>query len=213
MSDERFDEWLKDAARGYNAPPESVPRDAMWDAVAGARRDAARSATTEGHPGRKAQRRSWWSVALAAGVLLTAGIGIGYWARGTAAPVPTPAVASAGDSTGVESYDVAAAQHLSAAEALLTSYRATAADSVDQDVRRWARDLLSTTRLMLDSPAATDPRRHQLLEDLELVLAQIVQLPADAPASDRESISRTIASEHVLTRIRTSIPAGLPAGT
>jgi hypothetical protein len=104
-------------------------------------------------------------------------------------------------------------QHLSAAEALLTSYRATAADSVDHGVRRWARDLLSTTRLMLDSPAATDPRRRQLLQDLELLLAQIVQLPADAPASEREFISRTIASEQVLTRIRTSIPAGLPAGS
>ena len=45
-----------------------------------------------------------------------------------------------------------------------------------------ARSLLGTNRLLLDSPVATDPRMRQLLEDLELVLAQIAQLSAEGRA-------------------------------
>jgi hypothetical protein len=50
----------------------------------------------------------------------------------------------------------------------------------------WARDLLTTTRLLLDSPAGADPARRELLETLELVLVQIARLPrADSPGSAR----------------------------
>ncbi len=220
MTDDRFEEWLKEASHGYNAPPGDVPREAMWSAIAETRRAAGARSLSERDEATPARRPAWWGLALAAGVVLTAGIGIGYWMRGGASrSIAATTPAAAPDTSGARGigqstpYDVAAVQHFSAAEALLTSYRASAPDSSDVAVRRWARDLLSTTRLLLDSPASTDPRRRQLLEDLELILAQIVQLPPDAPASDRESISRSILREQVLTRIRTSIPAGLPAGT
>jgi hypothetical protein len=52
-----------------------------------------------------------------------------------------------------------------------------------------------------------------LLEDLEYVLAQIVQLDPNAPAADRAMVDRAINREQVLTRIRSSIPAGFPSGT
>jgi hypothetical protein len=94
----------------------------------------------------------------------------------------------------------------------LTSYRANEEAATDAAMRRWARDLLASTRLLMDSPAGEDPGRRQLLEDLELVLAQIVQLDPNAPAEDRAQLQRSIAREQVLTRIRSSIPAGFSSG-
>jgi hypothetical protein len=72
----------------------------------------------------------------------------------------------------------------------------------------WAKGLLSNTRLLLDSPAGDDPRRAKLLQDLELVLAQIVQLEPNARAEERQLIEGSIEQGHVMTRLRTAIPAG-----
>jgi hypothetical protein len=65
----------------------------------------------------------------------------------------------------------------------------------------------------MDSPAGDDAGRRRLLWDLEYVLAQIVQLDPDAPAADRDMVDRAITREQVLTRIRTSIPAGFSSGS
>ncbi len=46
----------------------------------------------------------------------------------------------------------------------------------DQQFAARAADLLTRTRLLIDSPAANDPAMRNLLEDLELVLAQVVRL-------------------------------------
>ncbi|GMV08635.1 MAG: hypothetical protein AMXMBFR55_03690 [Gemmatimonadota bacterium] len=131
-------------------------------------------------------------------------------ARGAAALAGSPA----GSPAASESYDIVTVQHLSRAEALLTSFRAggggdtATAGTLD----RWARDLLADTRLLLDSPAASDARRRHLLEDLELVLAQIVQLPAESSA-DRALVQRSIERGAVLSRLRSTIPAGFGSGT
>ncbi|MCC6928967.1 MAG: hypothetical protein IT359_08275 [Gemmatimonadaceae bacterium] len=111
-------------------------------------------------------------------------------------------------------YDVAAVQHLSRAEALLTAFRANRDGSMEApaSMNRWARDLLVDTRLLLDSPAASDAQRRHLLEDLELVLAQIVQLPAESSA-DRGLVQRSIERGAVLSRLRSTIPAGYTSGT
>ncbi len=147
-------------------------------------------------------------------------------ARGTDAGAPLGAgapsardLASGGTAALVDgargrSYDVASMQHLSRAEALLTAFRsgdgAAAGGSTSMD--RWARDLLADTRLFIDSPAASDARRRQLLLDLELVLAQIVQLPAESSA-DRGLVQRSIERGAVLSRLRSTIPAGYSSGT
>ena len=47
-----------------------------------------------------------------------------------------------------------------------------------------------------------------LLEDLELVLAEIAQLTPEAPAGDRELIREGIERGGVLSRLRTVVPAG-----
>ncbi len=114
---------------------------------------------------------------------------------------------------GVEmvSYQVATQQHLQDAETLLTSFSLESRDErMNTQFAGWAKGLLSNTRLLLDSPAGDDPRRAKLLQDLELVLAQIVQLSPDAPASDRELVQGSIQNGMVMTRLRSAIPADQP---
>jgi hypothetical protein len=131
-----------------------------------------------------------------------------------------PLDASARDSYGSSSiastpvsYQVATQRHLEDAEALLTSYSLEGRDPrMDAQFAGWAKGLLSNTRLLLDSPAGDDPRRAKLLQDLELVLAQIVQLSPNAAATDRELIQGSIQNGHVMTRLRSAIPAGQPRG-
>jgi len=112
-------------------------------------------------------------------------------------------------------YQLTTVRHLSEAEALLTSFRArsTADQQMDAQLGTWARDLLSNTRLLLDSPVANDPQRRPLLEDLELVLVQIVQLSPGSTPQDRELIEKTLQHDHVMTRLRTAIPAGSQRGS
>jgi hypothetical protein len=128
------------------------------------------------------------------------------------------AIDASGASTGpnqTSPYQIAAVRHLSDAEALLTSFRTrSAADQqMDSQLASWARELLSNTRLLLDSPAANDPQRRPLLEDLELILVQIVQLSPGSTAQDRELIEKALQQDHVLTRLRTAIPAGAQRGS
>jgi hypothetical protein len=112
-------------------------------------------------------------------------------------------------------YQLTAVRHLSEAEALLTSFRtrSTADQQMDAQLGLWARALLSNTRLLLDSPVANDPQRRPLLEDLELVLVQIVQLSPGNTPQDRELIEKTLQQDHVMTRLRTAIPAGPQRGS
>jgi len=127
-------------------------------------------------------------------------------------------VARGGSSTNPGSssaYQITAVRHLSEAEALLTSFRTrtTTDQQMDAQLGSWARDLLSKTRLLLDSPVANDPQRRPLLEDLELVLVQIVQLSPESTPQDRELIEKTLQQDHVMTRLRTAIPAGPQRGS
>ena len=57
------------------------------------------------------------------------------------------------------------------AEAMLTVFKTDLNQGrMDAQISAWGKDLLSNTRLLLDSPAAQDPVRRKLLQDLELVL-------------------------------------------
>ena len=108
-------------------------------------------------------------------------------------------------------YHAAAVQTLSQAEALLVAWRVDAPrdTAAARQLGTWARDVLGSTRLLLDSPAASDPRLRELLDDLELVLAQIVQL-SGAPLTDEERalLERSVRARDLLPRIRSAVPAG-----
>ncbi|HEX9085371.1 MAG TPA: hypothetical protein VF836_11590 [Gemmatimonadaceae bacterium] len=131
--------------------------------------------------------------------------------RGERLALVAPSTSSAASSA----YQLAAVRHLSEAEALLTSFRtrSTTDQQMDAQLGSWARQLLSNTRLLLDSPVANDPQRRPLLEDLELVLVQIVQLSPGSTPQDRDLIEKTLQHDHVMTRLRTAIPAGSQRGS
>lgn len=225
--DTPLDSTLLDAARHYHAPTGEVPRDAMWSAI-----QAARSAWPQ-HPTpklatkppfRAPARRLWvsrsaWPVAIAAGIVLAVGVAIGRWSLGPidhsniATARPTPAVVGLSPATpNGAAYSVAVARNLTQAEALLTAFRTQGQPSADlranAELSKWARDVLSNTRLLIDSPAAADPQRRRLLEDLELVLVQMVELAPDRSGTERQMIDSTLEHDHVLSRLRYDVPAG-----
>lgn len=197
MSEDRFEERLREAAREVRRPPET-PRDAIWARIEEARRARrARRATP-------ALDRGWpWGLGLAAMLVLGVAIGrLPLWdGDGTVGPTPTAEAPAAGTRT---AYRLVAFQTLSSAEALLTSVRS---GSADPQVIAWARDVLSSTRLLLDSPAAQDRRLRSLLEDLELVLVQIAQLSGDD--AELDWIREGMEERGVLERLRSMVPGGL----
>jgi hypothetical protein len=120
------------------------------------------------------------------------------------------------DSTVQSFYRTAAVQTLVQAEALLTAYRGSEGTSPEpealRDAARWARDVLSSTRLLMDSPAGRDPQLRMLFADLELILAQIVQLSGTTlEARERELIDRAMRERELLQRLRSAVPAGQAA--
>ncbi len=205
MDDDPLDETIRAAAREYHRPPDP-PREAMWQAVARERRlDRAR---------RPAPRR-WlpWAGAAAAAALVAIGVGIGRLSRSGESP-PAPAVIAAGPSTAgprvnETAYRLATTDHLERSEAFLTLFRASVrTGSQERLASATARELLATNRLLLDSPAAQGRRTRLLLEDLELVLAEIAQLRPDATAGDRELIREGLERGGMMSRLRTAVPAG-----
>ena len=105
-------------------------------------------------------------------------------------------------------YRVAAMQHLVTTEALLVSLRSDVrAGRKDTTIATWAGQLLGTTRMLMDSPAGRDPQLKQLLDDLELVLAQISRLPgAQGEAADLGLIDDAVRHRQIMTRLRALSP-------
>jgi hypothetical protein len=211
MDDDQLDEPLRTAARDYHPPP-ATPRDAMWRAIDHQRR-ADRTRRPAGRP--------WIPWAAAAAALLTVGAALGrLFAPGIVSPgaEPTPARAGAAQAEAAQAtlprvnqtaYRMAALEHLGQSEAFLTLFRASLRTGGQARLApATARQLLASNRLLLDSPAARDSRTRLLLEDLELVLAEIAQLPANASPGDRKLIRDGMEQGAVLPRLRTVVPAG-----
>jgi hypothetical protein len=114
-------------------------------------------------------------------------------------------------------YRLAVVEHLAGTEAMLTSFRAAAKrGDVDAQLTSWARNLLTTTRLLQASAAQEDPTMKRLLDDLELVLVQIAQYTSAGShhAQELELIEHSIERRGVIGKLHTNIPARLgPAGT
>ena len=201
MDDDQLDESLRAATREYHTPPEP-PRDAMWRAIEAQRRaDRLR---------RPAVRR-WIPWAAAAAAVLAIGVGIGRLSA-PRAPTPAPAtVATAAPAPRISetAYRLATVEHLGQSEAFLTLFRASVrTGGQERPASATARELLATNRLLLDSPAARDRKTRLLLQDLELVLAEIAQLSPDATAGDRGLIRDDLERGGMLSRLRTVVPAG-----
>ena len=201
---DRFDAGVAKVAREtYHAPPET-PRDEMWAVI-----QAARAADVV--PIQRFRPRPWWAAVAAAlviGVMLGRGSLGGPKAGVTVAEAPAEmeaaegAAPEGGGAVVPRSYRVAAARHLNRTEDFLTMFRVDArSDQLDADLGPWAKRLLTDTRLLMDSPAGGDPELRMLLSDLELVLAQIVQLRGGDP-TEVEIIDEGLESNQLLFRLK-----------
>ncbi len=76
-----------------------------------------------------------------------------------------------------------------------------AAAESDTAVATRAGELLTQTHLLLDSKAGSDPTLHRLLEDLELVLAQVARLRGQRNGTDLQLIHQTLTAHDVLPRV------------
>jgi hypothetical protein len=114
-------------------------------------------------------------------------------------------------------YRLAVVEHLAGTEAMLTSFRAAAKrGEVDAQITAWARNLLTTTRLLEASAAQDDPTMKRLLDDLELVLVQIAQYTSAGThhAEELELIEHSIERRGVIGKLQMNIPARVTrAGT
>ena len=202
MTDDRLDERIREAARGYHEPPET-PRDAMWAKIAEARRAGGTAPGPSATRVLPFRRRRWAALAAAAAAILAVGVGIGRFSVEPRGP------AWEGPSANVAAYRLATQEHLGQSEAFLTLFRASLRQGGDHRLAAAsARQLLAGNRLLLDSPAAVDPAIRLLLEDLELVLAEIAQLSPSSRAEDLELIRDGIEQGDVMPRLRTAVPAG-----
>jgi hypothetical protein len=179
-------------AQDYHRPPDT-PRDEMWTRITAERarrREAAKVVPL----------RRWMTWSAAAAAVLVLGVGIGRLSVREKERNPEPRNEEI-------AYRAAAAPYLTRTEALLTSFRTESkSGKVDADFAGEAQDLLVTTRLMLNSPAARDPRLASLLQDLEVMLVQIAQLPAGSDRNDVELINQGLDQRSVMLRLRAVSP-------
>lgn len=223
MTDEdRFDEFLRETAPSYRTPP-APPLEAMWARIEAARsggdHDAAAPLLRLEPPARAPRRfpRWWLQSGLGVAAALLIGIAIGRMTASgdlemvDVAPVAgSPAASGAVPPNLVRPFDATTTRYLGQTAALLIALPSEARPGrTDRFFITQASDLLSTTRLLIDSPAASDPELRVLLDDLELVLAQIARLPTTRSASELDLITEALEQRDVLPRLRTAA-ASLP---
>jgi len=215
MDDQRIDDVLRDLQRNFNTPPEPPPLDEMWTVIEDAHFNASVPiSSTRGMTSRgpMTSRATW----LAAAAALVIGIGVGrYLPRGAqpAENAASPAVAvnstlPASDTSAVaDAYRDQTNRYLGQAAALLISLPTKDANGKTDAVFAYkASDLLVTTRLLIDSPAAAeDPKLHSLLEDLELVLVQIARLRGEKNKGDLDLIHQAVEQGDVLSRLNSAV--------
>lgn len=197
MTDDELDPELRGPARAYRpAPP--APREELWARIAAAR-------TTPVTPLRPMWRRMLpFLIPAAAAALVLFAFGLG---RISVQPAPTLAgrAATRGPTLAQQ---ITTGDHLGRVEVFLTGFRAEArsgrADSVAPEA---ARRLLAATRILLDSPGGRDVRIQPLLEDLEMILAEIAQLPAES-GQDLNLITTGLDRRGTLARLRSAVPTG-----
>jgi hypothetical protein len=208
MDEKRFDEVLRDMPGSFNHPGEP-PLDEMWGVIEDAHFNSQASAARSGM-----RSLAPWLVAAAA---LVIGVGIGHYVplrksmprNGEAelTVAKTKFLAPGADTSAIaDAYRDQTSQYLGQAAALLISLPAqNATGKTDATFSGKAADLLVTTRLLIDSPAAQDPQLRSLLEDLELVLVQIARLRGERNKGDLDLIHQAVEQGDVLSRLNSAV--------
>ena len=204
MDEKRFDDVIRNLPDDFKVP--DPPLEEMWRVIENAHFDR-QAATSRGW-----MRTTPW---LAAAATLLIGIGIGRYFPSTKsggisqAPTATASstAAMAETSAVADAYRDQTNQYLGQAAALLISLPAKdGSQKANATFANKAADLLVTTRLLIDSPAATqDPKLRSLLEDLELVLVQIARLRGERNKGDLDLIHQAVEQGDVLSRLNSAV--------
>lgn len=196
--------WMATLAREIGDEVE-VPREMMWKRIEQRR---AAGKTRESGVGTRGSRSviRWRGIAAIAAVLV-GGIAIGRYALPKPVAPAASTMAQLSDSMAAPAR-VAMAEHLVRTVALLTSVRDRDPQHGPQpDVTSWARELLGTTRLLLDEPSLHDDRTRALLQDLELVLMQIIDARGTSAPEVRSAPTETMRETNLLPRVRAVMTA------
>lgn len=202
MTDHRLNELLDDASRTFRVPREP-DLEAMWSEI---ERESFDQKPRDG--GLWWRAPSWRVLSVGMAATLVLGIGLGRLtmnapAGGTMAAAVTPDTARASGMSGA--YDRVASELLGRTAVLLTALPEARSRRADGQFTTQAVELLTSTRLLLDSPAASDARFKDLLEDLELVLAQIASLRTGRGQQDMQLITDALQDRDVVPRIRSAV--------
>jgi len=202
MDDQRFDELMDEAAPSFREPP-VPPLEAMWANI---------EREHFGVPSRQRPWQRWYAPLIGMAATLLLGIGIGRMTTTDVQPVASGPITAAvgptydeayGDVTGP--YRAVTSRYLGQTVALLVSLPSSRDYQADGKLVERAGELLSTTRLLLDSPAADDPELKVLLDDLELVLAQVVRLSSRRHDQELEMITDALEERDVLPRLQNAV--------
>ena len=212
MSEERMKEILDQVRKTYHVPPET-PREEMWRTISAGLGESSTSVVdlAEVRQRRSAVTTRWVGWGAAAAAVLVMGVGIGRMT----APAGSGEMVLATEERAASSFGFAEQEHLGRTESLLTMVRADARNGrIDPSTARWARGLLSQTRLLMDAQRSDDPAVMELLEDLELLLIQIAGFTETESMSARtltelDLALRGLEQGGVLPRIRAALPTGI----
>jgi hypothetical protein len=222
-SDTEFEALLAELRENYHVPPRP-PLDEMWKRIETERPGARGRGPRASGPGYPPRTAGWawglWWMGVAAALLV--GVGIGRLTSGSprrvvdahASRLPAqgaPARAPRFDTTVV--YDQTTARYLGQTAALLVALPSEVrGGQPDHRFVARAAELLTTTRLLLDSPAAADPKVRALLEDVELVLAQVAHLESDRGGRvEYELITQALEQRDLLPRLHSAVAEGAGA--
>jgi hypothetical protein len=205
---EKFEQFLQREVKDYNSPVTPPPADAIWSQI---EQDVA-AAIDPVRVRRLNTRRTWITVGVGLAAALVIGVALGRWTadeKTTQVATAPKAMTTEDDSARMAAHAQAATmEHLAQTEIFLTAVRADLkAGRTDADLAARSRELLARTRLLLGASTDRSPATEELLQDLELLLAEIAALPTSRPSMDLRLLNETMRQGDVLPRIRTTLPA------
>jgi hypothetical protein len=218
MTDDQLDRLIDKARTSYHVPPDP-PLGDLWDGIARRRAERMRTLRTPRRWSVERLRPAPW-LPLAAGAALAASLVLSFTLGRVTAPSGAQAILPAGEQAAIVgtlasagSPERSATTELLGRTAMLLSALPREANDPSSASRfaQQADELLLTTRLLLDAHAAEgDATLRTLLQDLELVLAQVARLRAGQTRTERDLITEALEQQDLVPRIRT-VAAGLGA--
>lgn len=199
MDDRKLDELLDDASRTYRVPPEA-PFDSIWQGIEA---EAFQAPVASRRPAMR-----WAPMAMAIAASLVIGVMAGRSSVRMPAPttLTTTFVALAGgDSLAPTNYSHTTEEFLGKTAVLLAALPADSRSGATVQLTGQATQLLTTVRLLIDSPVGGEPKMKKLLQDLELVLAQVARLPKSRQQDEMSLITNTLEERDLVPRLRSAV--------